>query len=182
VPSNQRLQPTARGGILRAAAEPRSLDHNYSNGEPMDPLLSLLSQLGLGLATNAIYDLLKSLATKPVEQATLVAKVQNRIDLHGVTIRADTVISALTQNGFLSIQGSHLYAPTSLVFGSQVGGAIAGNNSTLQTAKTSIVAGTGAFLETQGNAQVRQNPDGSISFHTGAGGDISFTTGGKPGV
>jgi len=148
----------------------------------MDPLISLLSQLGLGVATNAVYDLLKSLAAKPVAQATLMAEVQNRINLHGVTMRAETVISALTQNGYLSIQGSHLYAPTSLVFGSQVGGAVAGNNSTLQTAKTSIVAGTGAFVETQGNAQIRQNPDGSISFHTGAGGNISFKTGGKPGV
>ena len=148
----------------------------------MEPLLSLLGQLGLGMATNAIYDLLKSLAANPVEQSTLVAEVQNRINLHGVTMRADTVISALTQNGYLSIQGSHLYAPTSLVFGSQVGGAMAGNNSTLQTAKTSIAAGAGAFIETQGNAQVRQNPDGSISFHTGTGGVISFKTGGKPGV
>ncbi len=146
----------------------------------MDPLHSLLGQMGLGMATNAIYDLLKSLAAKPVEQATLVAEVQNRINLHGVTMRADTVISALTQNGYLSIQGSHLYAPTSLVFGSQVGGAMAGNNSTLQTSKTSIAAGAGAFIETQGNAQVRQNPDGSISFHTGEGGNISFKTGGKP--
>jgi hypothetical protein len=148
----------------------------------MDPLLSLLGQLGLGMATNAIYDLLKLLPDKPVEQALLAAEVQNRINLHGVTMRADTVISALTQKGYLLIQGSHLYAQTSLIFGSQVGGAIAGNNSTLHTAKTSIVAGTGAFIETQGNAQVRQNPDGSISFHTGAGGDINFKTSGKPGA
>lgn len=144
----------------------------------MDPLLTLLSQLGLGLATNAIYDLLRSLASKPVEQRALLAEVQNRINLHGVTMHAETVISALTQNGYLSIQGSHLYAPTALVFGSQKGAAIVGNNSTLQTAKTSIVAGSGASMETQGNAQVRQNPDGSISFHTGEDGTINIKTGG----
>lgn len=147
----------------------------------MDPLLNLLSQLSLGLATNAIYDLLKSLASKPLEQTALMDQIQNRIDLNGVTMRAETVISALTQNGFLSIQGSYLYAHDSLVFGSKGGSAIAGN-STLQTAKTSIVAGQGAAIRTQGNAQVRQNPDGSISFHTGSDGAIGFYTGGKGGV
>ena len=145
----------------------------------MDPLLNLLSQLSLGLATNAIYDLLKSLASKPLEQKALWDQIQNRIDLNGVTMHADTVISALTQNGFLSIQGSHLYAHDGLAFGSQGGSALAGNNSTLQTAKTSIVAGQGASIQTQGNAQVRQNPDGSISFHTGSDGVIGFYTGGK---
>lgn len=142
----------------------------------MDPLLTLLSQLGLGLATNAIYDLLKSKAAAPIEQQQLVSDIQNRINLHGVTMKAETVISALTHNGFLSIQGSHLYAPTGLIFGSRAGAAVAGNNTALQTAKTSIVAGHGASIETQGNAQVRQNPDGSISFHTGEGGSIGFKT------
>ena len=145
----------------------------------MDPVLNLLSQLGLGLATNAIYELLKSLATKPLEQKALLDQIQNRIDLNGVTMRAETVISALTQKGFLSIQGSHLYAHNGLVFGSQGGAAIAGNNSTLQTAKTSIIAGQGAAIQTQGNAQIRQNPDGSISFHTGSDGTIGFYTNGK---
>jgi hypothetical protein len=132
----------------------------------VDPLLNLLSQLSLGLATNAIYDLLKSLASKPLEQKALMDQIQNCIELNGVTMRAETVISALTLNGFLSIEGSHLYARDSLAFGSQGGTAIAGTNSTLQTAKTSIFAGHGAAIRTQGNAQVRQNPDGSISFHT----------------
>ena len=148
----------------------------------MDPVLTLLSQLGLGLATNAVYDLLKSLADKPLEQKVLLEEIQNRINLNGVTMRAETVISALTQNGFLSIQRSHLYAPTGLVFGSQGGTAIAGNSTTLQTSKTSIVAGQGASIQTQGNAQVRQNPDGSISFHTGGDGSIGIYTGGKGGA
>ena len=134
------------------------------------------------MATNAIYDLLKSLAHKPVEQAALAVEIQSRINVTGVVMRAETVISALAQNGYLSLQGSHLFAPTALIFGSQTGGASAGNNTTLQTARTSIVAGSGASIETQGNAQVRQNPDGSISFHTGEAGTISFKTGGKPGV
>jgi hypothetical protein len=145
----------------------------------MDPLLALLSQLGLGLSTNAIYDILRSLASKPIEQKALLEEIQNRINLNGVAMRAETVISALTQNGFLSIQGSHLYASNRLVFGSQGGSAVVGNNTTLQTAKTSIVAGHGASIQTQGNAQVRQNPDGSISFHTGGDGSIGLYSEGK---
>jgi len=144
----------------------------------MDPLLALLSQLGLGLATNAIWDYLKSLATSPIEQKALAEEIQNRINLHGVTVRAETVISALAQRGFISIRNSNLYAPTALIFGSVQGAAVVGDNSTLATAKTSIVAGKGASLETIGNAQVRQNPDGSISFHTGEGGGINLKTGG----
>jgi hypothetical protein len=148
----------------------------------MDPVVALLSQLGLGLATNAVYDLLKSLAASPLEQKPLLEEIQNRINLNGVTMRAETVISALTQNGFLSIQGSHLYATNSLVFGSQGGTAVAGNNTTLQTSKTSIVMGQGASIQAQGNAQIRQNADGSISFHTGGDGSIGHYPGGKGGT
>jgi len=142
----------------------------------MDPLLTLLSQLGLGLATNAIYDLLTSLVGKQVEPQVLTAELQNKINVHGVTMKAENLISALMHNGFLSIQGSHLYASQSIILGSQVGGAVVGHNSSLTTDKTAINAGSGAFVETQGNAQVRQNPDGSITFHTGEGGNINFKT------
>lgn len=140
----------------------------------MDPLLSSISQLGLGLATNAIYDLVKGLAGKSASTQQVTQEIQNRINMYGVTVRAETVISALAQNGFLAIQGSHLHANQSLVFGSVQGGAVVGNNSALTTNKTAITAGSGAFMETQGNAQVRQNPDGSISFHVGENSNINF--------
>jgi hypothetical protein len=133
----------------------------------MEPLLSLLSQLGLGLATNAIYDLLKGTAKGPIDRESLAREVQNKIDLSGVKMRAETVITALAENGFLSIKGSHLYAAQSLVFGSTQGGAIVGDGSSLQTARTATVAGPGAYVQTQGNAQISQNADGSISFHVG---------------
>ena len=142
----------------------------------MDPLLTILSQLGLGLATNAIFELLKGLAGKSASAQQITQDIQNRINMHGVTVRAETVISALAQNGFLVIQGSHLHANESLVFGSVQGSAVVGNNSALTTNNTAITAGSGAFMETQGNAQVRQNSDGSISFHVGEKGNVSFKT------
>ena len=142
----------------------------------MDPLLTILSQLGLGLATNAIYDVLKPVAGKQVDVKALAIEVQNQINVHGVAMRAETVISAIAQNGYLSIQDSNLYAPQSLTFGSHQGAATVGNNSTLTTDKTAITAGRGAFVQTQGQAQVRQNLDGSISFHVGDNGNINFMT------
>ena len=146
----------------------------HSKGGNMDPSLSTLSQLGLGLATNAVYDLLKSFAGKTAETRQFAQEVQNRINMYGVSIRAETVINALAQNGFLVIQQSHLHCNQGLVFGSVQGSAIVGNNSKMTTKNTAITAGSGAFIETQGNAQVRQNPDGSISFHIGESGTINL--------
>ncbi len=140
----------------------------------MDPLLNLLGQLGLGLATNAIYDVLKKAVTGHAERIQVEQQIEDCIRLHGITMKAATVIDAVAQNGFIAIQGSHLYAPSAIAFGSQVGGAVVGHNSTLRTDKTAITAGAGAHMSTQGNAQVRQNPDGSISFHTGPGGSIGW--------
>lgn len=143
----------------------------------MDHILSFLSQLGLGVASNAVYDYLKrKFATgSVVDRATLEAEVQNIIRLSGVTMNAATVIDALARNGLLIIEGSRLHAPQALIFGSVHGSAIAGNNTRLSTDKTAIEAGGGAFVKTQGNAQIRQNPDGSISFHVGEGSSsISF--------
>lgn len=140
----------------------------------MDPLLSILSQLGLGLATNAIYDLIKGFAGKNASTQHVAQEIQNRINMYGVSMRAETVINALVQSDLLVIQQSHLHANQGLAFGSVQGRAMVGNNSALTTNNTAITAGLGAFMETNGNAQVRQNPDGSISFHVGEGGNINF--------
>jgi hypothetical protein len=144
----------------------------------MDPILNILSQVGLGVASNAVYDYLKkkfTTAGASIDRHTLEAELQNVITLNGVTMRASTVIDALARNGFLVIEGSHLHGPQALTFGSVQGSAVAGNNTRLSTDKTSIDAGAGAFVKTEGNSQIRQNPDGSISFHVGDGSSsISF--------
>lgn len=133
----------------------------------MDPILNLLSGLGLGLATNSIYDLLKAFANKQINPQCLPDEVQNQINLHGLTMSAESVINALAQNGYLSINNSNLHASQSLIFGSQKGQAVVGNNSIMKTDRTAITMGDGAFMQSQGNAQVRQNPDGTITFHIG---------------
>jgi hypothetical protein len=69
----------------------------------MDPLLNALSQQGLGPATSAVYNLLKGLDDRPVGRQEL-RELQSRINMYGVLMRAETVVNALAQNGFLSIQ------------------------------------------------------------------------------
>ncbi len=140
----------------------------------MDPIMNILVQLGLGVAANSVYDLLKGLSANYVDKQTFIDNVQNRIAAQGLSVRAETVIKALAANGFLTIEGSHLYAGQSLVFGSLKGGALMGDNSSFETDRTAINAGSGAYLQTKGNAQVRQNDDGSISFHVGEDGGISI--------
>lgn len=134
----------------------------------MDSILNaLLSQLGLGLATNAVYDFLKGFAGQETSRQKLQVEIQNRIDLHGVSMSAETVIDALASNGVLQIRQSSLHGNQSLVFGSKGGTASFGDNSVLSTSRTAIQTGSGAFMNTHGNAQVRQNSDGSITFHIG---------------
>ena len=132
----------------------------------MDPLLALLGELGLGVASNAVYDFLKTKLVK-AEKQQANQELSNILKLHGVNIDAETVISALASKGFISIDSSYIYAKESISFGSVVGTAVAGNNTTLRTDKTAVVMGQGAFIQTQGNAQMLLNKEGGITFHVG---------------
>ncbi len=141
----------------------------------MVDLLGLLGNLGLGIASNAIYDLLKDESVSQADKTVLEERLQNIINLKGVTMRAETVIKALAANGFLVIKGSQIHANKDLIFGSVTGSAIAGDGTKMSTDRTSIDAGKDAFVQTNGNAQVRQNSDGSISFHVGENGSDSVS-------
>jgi hypothetical protein len=65
-------------------------------------------------------------------------------------MKAETVISALAERV--------------LLFGGQ-GGSAHITGSILKSPRTEIHTGAGASFETQGNGHIRQNSDGSISFH-----------------
>ena len=133
----------------------------------MDQVLAVLGQLGLGVASNAVYDLLRRAASGGVPSDRLAAEIDACITMHGVSVSATTVITALAERGFLSIRGSDLYASQAIVFGSVQGRATAADNTTLRTDKTAVQIGAGAAIHTTGNAQIRQHPDGSITFHVG---------------
>lgn len=135
----------------------------------MEQLLLILSQLGLGLMTNGMYDFLKNkLIKSEINLESIEQELKDFIKLNNIDITAETVIEALAKNGIIEINGSKLFAKNEIIFGSTgVGKASFGNGSIMSTERTSIVAGIGAKMETNGNAMVKQNPDGSISFLIG---------------
>ena len=147
----------------------------------MDPA-TVLGNLGLGLATNAVYDFLKSrmLSPNPPTVKQLAAELQNVIAMNGVQVTAATVIEALASNGIITIRQSHLHGSEGVTFGAVNGQAFFGDNSVSSTDKTAIHAqGMGSGIKIDGTGAVKQNPDGSISFHTGPGGSIGFFAGPK---
>ena len=126
---------------------------------------AILGELGLGILSNSLYDALKTLVSQQASKEDCIKATQDCIDVHGVSMRAETVILALAEHGLLSISGSDLVADESLLFGSQ-GGSARITDSTLKTPRSEIQVGVKAAITTQGNGHIRQNADGSISFHT----------------
>jgi hypothetical protein len=129
----------------------------------------VLSNLGLNITANALYDFLKARLTgAQVPKASFEADLQSFLRVHGATVSAATVIDMLASRGWLSIQGSYLYAPDQITLGAAQGAQfLFGNNSTSQTRNTAIQAGAGAFIQGS-NAAIVQGEDGSISFFVGS--------------
>lgn len=134
----------------------------------MNTTLDLLSQLGLGLASNAVYDYLKKKICSAHDcRENFENEIQNIITMYGCNVRAATVVSALVKDGSLVIRDSNLHGPVGLTFGSFQGSAIAGSNTRLSTDKTAFEVGAMGRFEARGNAQLLQNPDGSFHFNIG---------------
>jgi uncharacterized membrane protein (DUF2068 family) len=106
----------------------------------MDKLLILLQHLGLGRATYPIYELIKGIHGATTTEDNLAHDIQSRIDRHGRSVDAKTVIHALARNGFISIQNSDIHANEAVVFGSIRGGASTGFNGRPGAGKTAVQA------------------------------------------
>jgi hypothetical protein len=126
---------------------------------------SILGELVVGVLSNSLYEALKTLVSRQGSKEDCTKAIQDCIDVHGVSMRAETVISALADHGLLSISGSDLGANEALLFGSQ-GGSARITDLKLKTPRSEIQVGVKATITTQGNGHIRQNADGSISFHT----------------
>ncbi len=75
----------------------------------------VLEQLGVGVLTNGIYDLLRALAAKGTSLLAFHEAVQDCINVHGASMKAETIISALAKNGILRIDGSQPEANQALI-------------------------------------------------------------------
>lgn len=147
----------------------------------MEPL-SILGNIGLGVAGNAVYEFLKARLNgpNPPTKEQLQTELQNVINMNGVQVSAATVIDSLASNGIITIRQSKLHGPDGVTIGAVNGYTFFGDNGVTSTDKTAIRSqGIGTGIGIQGTGAVKQNPNGSISFHTGPGGGISFFVGGN---
>lgn len=130
----------------------------------MDPLLV---QLGIGVASNAIYDFVQlKIASKTLTEKELANELTAFLHIEGQIIKAERIISFLAQNGDILIKKTSIKSNDSIVLASSNKTTLTlGDNSVSQTPSTSIEAGDGARIIIQGGAQVRQDDkDGSIRF------------------
>lgn len=137
----------------------------------MDPLIAALAQLGVSLASSAIYDAAKTFikrtpGTAPGDLAQALKEQFPSLTLDGASVVAQTVIDFFAERGFIDINGTSIYAANAVWMRSSPGTALTfGHGSTSSTEKTRISAGEGAEARMTGGAQIRQNDDGSITFH-----------------
>lgn len=127
----------------------------------------LLLSLGLNIASNAIYDFLKTTFSenKTLNENELKNKLSSHLNIQNSSIVADKIIEFLAKNGDIRIEGTNIYANDSIsILSSKDTKFIFGNNSSSATKNTRIDAGHGAFIQGQGGAGIKQTEDGSISF------------------
>lgn len=148
------------------------LQHQFIGVIAVNTLLmvaTIVSQLGLGVASNALYDYLNNrFASQTEVSATeLQGALGDYLVLHNINADASTVMEVLAEKGVIQVTGSHLYAPLQLTIGAGPGATFSvGDGTTTRTDRTAIKAGPGAYMRGS-NAAVVQEPDGSISFKVG---------------
>jgi hypothetical protein len=126
----------------------------------------LLLGLGVSLTSNVIYDFLKSsISQQKISKEELTNELEKFLNIENAKIIAEKIIDFTAENGDINISGTYIYAENSITMKSANGTKFSfGNGSSSETSKTRIDAGKGAKIEGKGGAQIRQNPDGSISF------------------
>lgn len=127
----------------------------------------LLLSFGINIASNAIYDFLKTTFSEneTLNEAELKIKLSSFLNIQNSNIVADKIVNFLANNGDIRIEGTNVYANDSIsMFSSKDTNFVFGNGSSSTTKNTKIEAGNGAFIQGQGGAGIKQNEDGSISF------------------
>jgi hypothetical protein len=142
----------------------------------MDPVASLLRDLGINIAASAMYDFFRTrFLSGGQNRQALETDLNSFLSLNGVHVSAATVIDAFAAKGLLEVRGTTLYAPQSITMGAAAGATFAfGFDSVSRTDSTAIHAQGDAVMHGT-NAEVRQNPDGSVSFHVGGDGHVAIS-------
>jgi len=120
-----------------------------------------LLSLGINLASNAIYDLLKSTTSKD----ELIDRIASQLSITDAKINAEKIIEFAAKNGDIIISGSSIAASNKITLNSNFGTKFCiKDNCVSQTSSTKIVVGKDASIIGTGGAKIVQNSDGSISF------------------
>lgn len=128
---------------------------------------NLMSDVPSGMITSALYDSIKYLIKSSKTKDELVKSIENTLHLHNVSVNANSMITLLASKGFIIIEGSQIKSNLNITMGSSNEGEfIFGNNSKSETSKTTIDAGSNAFIKMSGNAKIEQHSDGSIRMYT----------------
>lgn len=131
----------------------------------------LLLQLGIGVGSNAVYDIVKLFLNNAADKGTsssddLRKELVSRLSLIGQEVKADKIISFLAENGDIEISNTKIVSNKSILMNSNNESSLTfGDNSTSSTPGTQIQSGSGAFIKIQGNAAIQQDEQGNISFH-----------------
>lgn len=75
----------------------------------MDELKHLLGQLGLGAASDSIYDMIMDLDGEALSMPQLQEAIRRILTLHGYEACADAVIAALGEVSFLGLHSHTVY-------------------------------------------------------------------------
>ena len=137
----------------------------------MDPISQVLLQIGLGVATSAVYDTAKGYLQTGKGSVDGLAQSLNHtyaaLNIENATILARHLVDFFAQHGHITITGTSIVAKDSIWMRSAPGTKFSfGAGSSSKTESTEITAGKGARIVGTGGAQIRQNADGSISFYT----------------
>jgi hypothetical protein len=125
----------------------------------------LVSDLGLNIAGNLLYDKLKEVFSNSEKISTeeLKNSLVSYLNIENANIVADKMIRFLAERGDIDINGSEIFAKKSILYSSGQNTSFSLENSNSFTDKTGVILNNGKIIGTNGGG-MRQNEDSSISF------------------
>jgi hypothetical protein len=137
----------------------------------MDPVTAALAQLGISIAAQTIYDVGKKVLSRGgSSKENLASELASEIpslSIENAKVIADTLVDVFAEHGDITIRGTEIHAKDSVWMRSAPGTQFSfGHGSTSSTERTRIETRGNSEIRGTGGAEIRQNDDGSISFHT----------------
>lgn len=127
----------------------------------------LLSSLAVNITSTAICEFVKyTLSQSPnLTKKELTEKLASFLKISGAKIESEAIINFLAKNGDIEINETIVYAKGGLSIESSPKTSVTiGNDSVTKTSKSAIMYGSGAYMQAQGGAGIKQNSNGDIEI------------------